>query len=69
MTETLTTRGAPLFITMNECDNVAIVVTWDESDSPARDGCCGVTPNAPSNFGGEADCGREAASGFLQLAK
>jgi hypothetical protein len=33
-------------------DNVAIVVTWDESDFSARDGCCGVTPNAPSNFGG-----------------
>jgi len=27
-------------------------VTWDENDSGARTGCCGVTPNAPSNFGG-----------------
>jgi hypothetical protein len=41
--------GSPLWASG---DNVAIVVTWDESDSPARDGCCGVTPNAPSNFGG-----------------
>ncbi|HTW83295.1 MAG TPA: alkaline phosphatase family protein [Candidatus Sulfotelmatobacter sp.] len=41
--------GSPLWASG---DNVAIVVTWDESDSPARDGCCGVTPNAVSNFGG-----------------
>lgn len=32
--------------------NVAIVVTFDEDDGTGRDGCCGVTPNAPSNFGG-----------------
>ena len=33
-------------------DNAAIVITWDESASGGREGCCGVTPNAPSNFGG-----------------
>ncbi|MBV8369156.1 MAG: phosphoesterase [Candidatus Eremiobacteraeota bacterium] len=33
-------------------DNVAIVITWDENDGLTREGCCGVTPNAPSNFGG-----------------
>ncbi len=33
-------------------DNVAIVVTFDEDDGAGRAGCCGVTPNAPSNFGG-----------------
>lgn len=33
-------------------DNVAIVVTWDENDGLTSEGCCGVTPNAPSNFGG-----------------
>ncbi len=33
-------------------ENAAIVITWDESASPARQGCCGVTPSAPSNFGG-----------------
>jgi hypothetical protein len=32
--------------------NVAIVVTWDENDSSVHEGCCGVTPNASSNFGG-----------------
>jgi hypothetical protein len=33
-------------------ENAAVVITWDESASPAREGCCGVTPGAPSNFGG-----------------
>ncbi len=33
-------------------ENVAIVLTFDEDDSHGRDGCCGVTPAAPSNFGG-----------------
>jgi len=33
-------------------DNAAIVITWDESASPGHAGCCGVTPNAASNFGG-----------------
>ncbi len=33
-------------------DNVAIVVTFDEDDGTGRSGCCGVTPSAPSNFGG-----------------
>ena len=32
--------------------NVAIVITFDESANKARGGCCGVTPDAPSNFGG-----------------
>lgn len=32
--------------------NAAIVVTFDEDDGTGREGCCGVTPNAPSNFGG-----------------
>jgi hypothetical protein len=32
--------------------NVAIVVTFDEDDGTGREGCCGVTPSAPSNFGG-----------------
>ena len=30
----------------------AIVVTFDEGAGKTREGCCGVTPNAPSNFGG-----------------
>jgi phosphatidylinositol-3-phosphatase len=33
-------------------DNVAIVVTFDEDDGTGRAGCCGVTPQAASNFGG-----------------
>ncbi len=33
-------------------DNAAIVVTFDEDDGTGRSGCCGVTPAAPSNFGG-----------------
>ena len=32
--------------------NVAIVITFDESGDKGREGCCGVTPDAPSNFGG-----------------
>jgi hypothetical protein len=32
--------------------NVAIVITFDEGAGKARDGCCAVTPEAPSNFGG-----------------
>jgi hypothetical protein len=33
-------------------DNFAIVVTFDEGAGGTREGCCGVTPGAPSNFGG-----------------
>ncbi len=33
-------------------DNVAIVVTFDEGAGGTREGCCGVTPGAISNFGG-----------------
>ena len=33
-------------------DNVAIVVTFDEGAGKTREGCCGVTPDAISNFGG-----------------
>ncbi len=33
-------------------DNVAIVITFDEDDGTGRAGCCGITPDAPSNFGG-----------------
>jgi phospholipase C len=33
-------------------ENEAIVITFDEDDGGGRGGCCGVTPNAPSNFGG-----------------
>ena len=32
--------------------NVAIVVTFDEGAGKTREGCCAVTPDAPSNFGG-----------------
>ena len=32
--------------------NAAIVITFDESGDKGREGCCGVTPAAPSNFGG-----------------
>ena len=31
---------------------VAIVVTFDEGAGKTREGCCSVTPEAPSNFGG-----------------
>ncbi len=33
-------------------DNVAIVITFDESGDKGREGCCGVTLGAASNFGG-----------------
>jgi phosphatidylinositol-3-phosphatase len=33
-------------------DNVAIVITFDEGSGKTREGCCAVTPQAPSNFGG-----------------
>jgi hypothetical protein len=33
-------------------ENDAIVITFDEGSGKTRDGCCGVTPNAESNFGG-----------------
>ncbi|HEY5072042.1 MAG TPA: alkaline phosphatase family protein [Caulobacteraceae bacterium] len=32
--------------------NFAIVITFDEGAGGARGGCCAVTPNAPSNYGG-----------------
>jgi hypothetical protein len=32
--------------------NVAIVITFDEGSGKSREGCCGITPDAPSNFGG-----------------
>jgi len=32
--------------------NVAIVITFDEGAGKTREGCCAVTPDAPSNFGG-----------------
>jgi hypothetical protein len=32
--------------------NVAIVITFDEGAGKTREGCCGVTPGEPSNFGG-----------------
>ncbi len=32
--------------------NVAIVITFDEGAGKTREGCCGVTPGAASNFGG-----------------
>ncbi|HEY2179540.1 MAG TPA: alkaline phosphatase family protein, partial [Caulobacteraceae bacterium] len=33
-------------------DNFAIVITFDEGTGKTREGCCAVTPDAPSNFGG-----------------
>ena len=33
-------------------DDVAIVITFDEAGGKSREGCCAVTPDAPSNFGG-----------------
>ena len=33
-------------------DNMAIVITFDEGGQGSRLGCCAVTPDAPSNFGG-----------------
>jgi len=32
--------------------DVAIVITFDEGAGKTREGCCSVTPDAPSNFGG-----------------
>ena len=32
--------------------NMAIVITFDEGSEGSRLGCCAVTPDAPSNFGG-----------------
>jgi hypothetical protein len=32
--------------------NVAIVITFDEGANKTREGCCSVTPEAASNFGG-----------------
>ena len=32
--------------------NMAIVITFDEGSGGTRGGCCGVTPDAPSNYGG-----------------
>ena len=32
--------------------NVAIVITFDEGAGGDRQGCCAVTPDTPSNFGG-----------------
>jgi hypothetical protein len=31
---------------------MAIVITFDEGSGGDRAGCCGVTPQAPSNYGG-----------------
>jgi hypothetical protein len=33
-------------------ENVAIVITFDEGAGRTREGCCAVTPEAPSNYGG-----------------
>jgi phospholipase C len=33
-------------------DNMAIVITFDEGAGKTREGCCAVTPEAISNFGG-----------------
>ena len=33
-------------------DNMAIVITFDEGSGGSREGCCAVTPHAPSNYGG-----------------
>ncbi len=32
--------------------NVAVVITFDEGSGKSREGCCAVTPDAASNFGG-----------------
>src|SRR5579875_2373691 len=32
--------------------NMAIVITFDEGSGGSKGGCCGVTPDAPSNYGG-----------------
>ena len=33
-------------------ERFAIVITFDEGAGKTREGCCAVTPDAPSNFGG-----------------
>jgi hypothetical protein len=33
-------------------ENMAIVLTFDEGGGRSREGCCGVTPDGASNFGG-----------------
>ena len=33
-------------------ENMAIVITFDEGAGGSTGGCCGVTPGAPSNYGG-----------------
>ncbi len=33
-------------------ENMAIVITFDEGSGGSREGCCAVTPNAASNYGG-----------------
>ena len=33
-------------------ENTAIVITFDEGSGGSREGCCAVTPNAASNYGG-----------------
>ncbi|HEY2661834.1 MAG TPA: alkaline phosphatase family protein [Caulobacteraceae bacterium] len=33
-------------------ERMAIVITFDEGAGKTREGCCAVTPDAPSNFGG-----------------
>ena len=35
-----------------DAGDTAIVITFDESGDKGREGCCGVTPEATSNFGG-----------------
>ena len=32
--------------------NVAIIITFDEGSGHSVGGCCGITPGAPSNYGG-----------------
>ena len=36
----------------SERGDVAIILTFDEGSGKTREGCCGVTPAAASNFGG-----------------
>jgi hypothetical protein len=36
----------------SSAENVAIVITFDEGAGKTREGCCGVTPDALSNYGG-----------------
>ncbi|MDQ2859439.1 MAG: alkaline phosphatase family protein [Pseudomonadota bacterium] len=39
-------------VAWKSAENFAIVITFDEGSGKTREGCCAVTPNAPSNFGG-----------------